>query len=34
MKRIILRWRLFWSTVVMRRKTPKPENFIYEVEDD
>jgi len=34
MKKIILRWRLFWSTVVMRRKSPKPKGFIYEMNDD
>jgi len=33
-KKIILRLKLFWSTVIMRRKTPEPKNFIYEVEDD
>ena len=32
-KRIIIRWRLFWSTVVMRKKTPEPKGFIYEHDD-
>jgi len=32
-KRIILRLRLFWSTVIMRRKTPEPKNFIYEKDE-
>ncbi len=33
MKRIILRLRLFWSTVIMRKKSPAPKSFIYEQDD-
>jgi len=25
--------RLFWSTVIMRRKSPAPHNFIYEKDE-